>query len=102
MSSWSAVSAPPRKSNYKVRFRHGVFPDVESQATRADIKKYDYFFGDEQRWVGTPNKVDFVHESTLVADDSEVRDIGKNTGVGNEEECVDNRWGFTDERFSQK
>ncbi|KAI1673559.1 hypothetical protein L13192_00306 [Pyrenophora tritici-repentis] len=71
MSSWSAVSAPPRKSNYKVRFRHGVFPDVESQATRADIKKYDYFFGDEQRWVGTPNKVDFVHESTLVADDSE-------------------------------
>ncbi|KAK1918156.1 hypothetical protein P3342_000876 [Pyrenophora teres f. teres] len=71
MSPWSAATAAPKKPNYKVRFRHGVFPDVESQATRADIKKYDYFFGDGQRWVGTPNKVDFVDESTLVADDSE-------------------------------
>ncbi|RMZ69561.1 Arca [Pyrenophora seminiperda CCB06] len=92
MSSWSAATTPPKKPNYKVRFRHGVFPDVESQATRADIKKYDYFFGDGQRWVGTPSKgmfvflashsidmthanttivVDFVDESTLVADDSE-------------------------------
>jgi hypothetical protein len=31
-----------------------VFPDLESQATRADIKKYDYFFGAGQKWVGTP------------------------------------------------
>ena len=66
MSSWSAATAPPKKSNYKVRFRHGVFPDVESQATRADIKKYDYFFGDGQRWVGTPSKGTFVFQKLLL------------------------------------
>jgi len=54
MSAPWSESAPRRKANYKVRFRHGVYPDLESQATRADIKKYDYFFGAAQRWVGTP------------------------------------------------
>jgi hypothetical protein len=29
---------------------------MESQATRADIKKYDYFFDSSQKWVGTPAK----------------------------------------------
>ncbi|KAI4953095.1 hypothetical protein J4E86_006634 [Alternaria arbusti] len=51
MSAPWSESAPRRKANYKVRFRHGVYPDLESQATRADIKKYDYFFGAAQRWV---------------------------------------------------
>ena len=45
-----------KKSNYKVRFRHGVFPKTETQATWADIKKYDYFYGTEQIWVGTPGQ----------------------------------------------
>jgi hypothetical protein len=31
-------------SNYRVRFRHSVYPNAEGQATRADIRKYDYFF----------------------------------------------------------
>ncbi|CAN9424622.1 unnamed protein product [Alternaria alternata] len=69
-SSWSDP-APPRRPNYKVRFRHGVFPDLESQATRADIKKYDYFFGAGQKWVGTPANYDFVDESSLVAEEFE-------------------------------
>jgi len=87
-SSWSDP-APPRRPNYKVRFRHGVFPDLESQATRADIKKYDYFFDAGQKWVGTPANCtyrekryrvdhvnefpadDFVDESSLVAEEFE-------------------------------
>jgi hypothetical protein len=40
-------------SNYRVRFRHGVYPNAEGQATRADIKKYDYFFSSGQTWVRT-------------------------------------------------
>lgn len=48
--------ASPRKANYRVRFRHGVFPDAEGQATRADIKKYDYFFSAGQKWVDTEGK----------------------------------------------
>jgi hypothetical protein len=65
MGSWSDTSVSESKaklvpvvrrpsSNYKVRFRHGVYPNAEDLATRADIKKYDYFFGDGQTWVGTP------------------------------------------------
>lgn len=45
-----------RSSNFKVRFRHGVYPNPEGQATREDIKKYDYFFGGDQVWVDTPDK----------------------------------------------
>lgn len=51
-----------KKSSFRVRFRHGVYPNLESQATREDIKKYDYFFGSEQTWVQTPGKVDFVND----------------------------------------
>ena len=63
MGSWSdssdgkAKSAPVARrpsSNYRVRFRHGVYPNAEGEATRADIKKYDYFFGGGQTWVGVP------------------------------------------------
>ncbi|KAI4947311.1 hypothetical protein J4E91_006663 [Alternaria rosae] len=71
MSAPWSEPAPRRKANYKVRFRHGVYPDLESQATRADIKKYDYFFGAAQRWVGTPGTLDFVDESSLVAEEFE-------------------------------
>lgn len=60
-----------KKSNYKVRFRHGVYPNLESQATRADIKKYDYFFGSEQTWVQTSGKVDFVDDSTQIGNDGD-------------------------------
>jgi len=49
----SAVARRP-SSNYRVRFRHGVYPNAEGEATRADIKKYDYFFGGGQTWVGVP------------------------------------------------
>ncbi|KAF2853758.1 hypothetical protein T440DRAFT_443509 [Plenodomus tracheiphilus IPT5] len=63
-----------RKSNYKVRFRHGVYPELDNQATRADIKKYDYFFGSDQTWVKTPVKVDFIDESKRVRD-------GENQGM---------------------
>ncbi|KAF1938728.1 hypothetical protein EJ02DRAFT_353871 [Clathrospora elynae] len=76
MCPWSSDPCPsdakPKKSNYKVRFRHGVYPGLESQATRADIKKYDYFFGSGQMWVGVPgDKFDFVDESVPVAQDFE-------------------------------
>lgn len=62
MGSWSEASSDGREkvarqpvSNYRVRFRHGVYPHAEVEAaTRADIKKYDYFFSSEQKWVGTP------------------------------------------------
>lgn len=61
MGSWSEASSDGREkvarqpvSNYRVRFRHGVYPHAEVEATRADIKKYDYFFSGEQMWVGTP------------------------------------------------
>lgn len=67
MGSWSDTSvsdgkaakrSPPvarrQASSYRVRFRHGVYPNAEGEATRADIKKYDYFFGGEQTWVGVP------------------------------------------------
>jgi hypothetical protein len=40
-------------ANYRVRFRHGVYPKAEGQATRAEIKKYDYFFSGGQPWVHT-------------------------------------------------
>lgn len=63
MGPWSDTSGSESKaapvvvrrpsSNYKVRFRHGVYPNAEDLATRADIKKYDYFFGGGQTWVGT-------------------------------------------------
>ncbi|KAH7410109.1 hypothetical protein DE146DRAFT_775469 [Phaeosphaeria sp. MPI-PUGE-AT-0046c] len=56
-------------SNYRVRFKHGVYPHAEVEATRADIKKYDYFFSGEQKWVGTPRNFDFVDESAQVAAD---------------------------------
>ena len=73
-------------SNYRVRFRHGVYPKQEGEATRADIKKYDYFFPSEQPWVSSPgdgmshphcvslmplmhNAVDFIDESAQVAAD---------------------------------
>ncbi|KAL5120834.1 hypothetical protein ACEQ8H_001315 [Pleosporales sp. CAS-2024a] len=58
-------------SNYRVRFRHGVYPNAEAEATRADIKKYDYFFSCAQIWVGTPRHVDFIDESAQVAADLE-------------------------------
>lgn len=48
-----------RKSNYRVRFRHGVYPDQEGSATREDIKKYDYFFDSAQEWVCMPTKGTF-------------------------------------------
>lgn len=63
MGNWSDTSSDGKgkaktvkrtSSNYQVRFRHGVFPDAEDLATRADIKKYDYFFSGGQTWVGTP------------------------------------------------
>jgi hypothetical protein len=45
----------PKKhpANFRVRFRHGVYPNPEVEATRAEIKKYDYFFSGEQTWVTT-------------------------------------------------
>lgn len=61
MGSWSDTSsdgkakvARRQSANYRVRFRHGVYPNAEGQATRADIKKYDYFFSGGQTWVATP------------------------------------------------
>jgi hypothetical protein len=63
MVSWSETSADGKakvvrrpSSNYRVRFRHGVYPNAEGLATRADIKKYDYFFSGGQTWVATPNQ----------------------------------------------
>jgi hypothetical protein len=60
MGSWSDTSsdgkARVRSANYRVRFRHGVYPNAEGEATRADIKKYDYFFGNGQTWVTTPGE----------------------------------------------
>lgn len=60
MGSWSDTSSDAKAkvtkkptSNYRVRFRHGVYPNAEGQATRAEIKKYDYFFSGGQTWVGT-------------------------------------------------
>ncbi|KAF1849119.1 uncharacterized protein K460DRAFT_375833 [Cucurbitaria berberidis CBS 394.84] len=58
-----------KKPKYRVRFRHGVYPNPEGQATRADIKKYEYFFGGGQVWVGMPGKVNFVDESAQVTED---------------------------------
>ncbi|KAH7551317.1 hypothetical protein J3E72DRAFT_381509 [Bipolaris maydis] len=71
MSVSLSPGAQPKKTNYRVRFRHGVFPDAEGQATRADIKKYDYFFAAGQRWVGTEGKLNFIDESRLVAEECE-------------------------------
>lgn len=42
-----------KKTNYRVRFRHNVCPTSGPQVTRADIKKYDYFFETGQEWVDT-------------------------------------------------
>jgi hypothetical protein len=59
MVSWPKSSPDSRKvpkkqpANFRVRFRHGVFPNPEGEATRAEIKKYDYFFSGEQTWVTT-------------------------------------------------
>jgi hypothetical protein len=57
MGAWSDASAETKasrpSSNYRVRFRHGVYPNAEGQATRADFKKYDYFFSSGQTWVRT-------------------------------------------------
>lgn len=56
MGSWSDSSLDgkaKRSANYRVRFRHGVYPNAEGLATRADIKKYDYFFDGGQTWVDT-------------------------------------------------
>lgn len=53
-NSGAKVKVARRKSsNYHIRFKHGVYPNVEGEATRADIKKYDYFFSGGQTWVGT-------------------------------------------------
>jgi hypothetical protein len=58
MGAWPDAGADIKgrrpSSNYRVRFRHGVYPNAEGQATRADIKKYDYFFSSGQTWVRTP------------------------------------------------
>jgi hypothetical protein len=59
MVSWSESSSDskrvPKKqpANFRVRFRHGVYPNPEGEATRAEIKKYDYFFSGKQTWVTT-------------------------------------------------
>jgi hypothetical protein len=59
MVSWTESSLDSKKvpknqpANYRVRFRHGVYPNPEGEATRAEIKKYDYFFSGEQMWVTT-------------------------------------------------
>lgn len=67
MSALGDVS--PKKANYKVRFRHGVFPHAESQATWADIKKYDYFFGSAQVWVPTLGQgMECLRDTVNVAD----------------------------------
>jgi hypothetical protein len=57
-------------SNYRVRFKHGVYPNAEAEATRADIKKYDYFFSSGQTWVQTPGDGMFatLHLHRCVAD----------------------------------
>jgi hypothetical protein len=77
MGSWSDTSSDAKakvarrtSSNYRVRFRHGVYPNAEGQATRADIKKYDYFFSSGQPWVHTPanSKVLSCLSSVFVAD----------------------------------
>lgn len=75
--------------NYRVRFRHGVYPKTGAQASRADIKKYDYFFEIGQRWVDTTGDgksfahvslmrnthqsflVNFVDESSQIGEDVE-------------------------------
>jgi hypothetical protein len=54
LSSEEEFKTRPSSSNYRVRFRHGVYPHAEAEATRADIKKYDYFFSSGQTWVPTP------------------------------------------------
>ncbi|CAO2653858.1 Nn.00g105910.m01.CDS01 [Neocucurbitaria sp. VM-36] len=94
--SWPEGSSNGRggvkRSNYRVRFRHGVYPNSEGQATREDIKKFDYFFGGGQVWVSTPDTgvlhvpfarlrkcshpltkavVEFVDESAQIAEDFE-------------------------------
>ncbi|KAF2729563.1 hypothetical protein EJ04DRAFT_502053 [Polyplosphaeria fusca] len=47
------ASKQAKKSNYRVRFRHGVCPQGR-QVTRADIKKYDFFFEPgTTTWVST-------------------------------------------------
>ncbi|KAH7091687.1 hypothetical protein FB567DRAFT_416159, partial [Paraphoma chrysanthemicola] len=67
-------------SNYRVRFRHGVYPNAEGLATRADIKKYDYFFSGGQTWVATPIVIDFVDESEQVA--AELQTVERSTSGG--------------------
>jgi hypothetical protein len=47
----SLPSPRTRTSPYRVRFRHSVYPASDTSATRADFKKYDYFFGGAQTWV---------------------------------------------------
>lgn len=92
MGSWSDISSDRRakvarrpSSNYRVRFRHNVYPNAEGEATRADIKKYGYFFSGGQTWVATSGQgmllllplmnpawlmwkvIDFIDESDQVA-----------------------------------
>ncbi|KAH8725493.1 hypothetical protein GQ44DRAFT_219125 [Phaeosphaeriaceae sp. PMI808] len=81
MGSWSDTSSDTKakvirrpSARYRVRFRHGVYPDAEGNETRADIKKYDYFFSGRQHWVATPENVDFVDETAQVTTDFRVNE----------------------------
>ncbi|KAF2114060.1 hypothetical protein BDV96DRAFT_495527 [Lophiotrema nucula] len=69
--SQSPAPSSSKKTNYRVRFRHTVCVATGAQVTRADIKKYDYFFEKGQRWVKTTGDVDFVDESSQMIEDAE-------------------------------
>lgn len=68
--------AMSKKSGYRVRFRHGVCPHI-GILSRDDIKKYDFFFENGQRWVETNREVDFVDESRQIAEET-----GSESGCG--------------------
>ncbi|OCL07820.1 hypothetical protein AOQ84DRAFT_377346 [Glonium stellatum] len=59
--------------HYRVRFRHGVCPTTS--ATRADIKKYDFFFDESQVWLSTSGNVNFVDESKQIPTNSTDSDV---------------------------
>lgn len=56
-----------------VRFRNLVCPS--KSITRAEYSRYEYFFDDEQTWIDTSGKLEFVFESDCTIDASPAEEL---------------------------
>lgn len=62
---------------YNIRFRHLAFDGISKNATRTDYSKHEFFFDEQQTWVATNERVEFIPENDHFSSDSPA---GETTG----------------------